>query len=89
MVVVPALLLPLVVFSRLQGYPQVIQDPVFILSNVLLMASPPALTLAQITQVTSDAFERLISRTIFWSYCIVAPPATVGFALIAMLIARL
>lgn len=89
MVVVPALLLPLVVFSRLQGYPQVIQDPIFILSNVLLMASPPALTLAQITQVTSDAFERLISRTIFWSYCVVAPPAMVGFALIAMLIARL
>jgi hypothetical protein len=126
MVVVPALLLPLVVFSRLQGYPQVIQEcaplifqyvehtddilyatsPIFILSNVLLMASPPALTLAQvghfslavvacssllcqITQVTSDAFERLISRTIFWSYCVVAPPAMVGFALIAMLIARL
>ena len=67
MVVAPALLLPLVVFGRLQGYPQVIREcasthfpnieqadippsPVFILSNVLLMASPPAVTLAQVGQ---------------------------------------
>jgi len=89
MFVAPALLLPFVVFGRLQSYPLVIRDPVFIISNVLLMASPPAVTLAQIAQVTSDAFERLISRTIFWSYCVVAPPAMVGYALIAMLIARL
>ncbi|KAI9433477.1 auxin efflux carrier [Lactarius indigo] len=89
MVIAPALLLPLVVFGQLQGYPRVFQDPVFILSHVLLLASPPALTLAQITQSTSDAFERLISRTIFWSYCLVAPPAMVGYALIAMLITRL
>jgi len=89
MVVAPALLLPLVVFGRLQGYPPVIKDPVFILSHVILITSPPALTLAQITQVTSDALERLISRTIFWSYCLVAPPAMVGYALIAMLITRL
>ena len=67
MVVAPALLLPFVVFGRLQGYPQVIREcasshcpfveqadippsPVFILSNVLLMASPPAITLAQVGQ---------------------------------------
>ncbi|KAH9973772.1 membrane transport protein-domain-containing protein [Lactifluus volemus] len=63
---------------------------VFILSNVLLLASPPALTLAQITQaVSSVKFERLVSRTIFWSYCLVTPPAMVGYALIAMLITRL
>jgi len=89
MVVAPALLLPLVVFGQLQGYPRVFRDPVFILSLVILIASPPALTLAQITQSTSDAFERLISRTIFWSYCLVAPPATVVYTLIAMLITRL
>ena len=44
----------------------------------------------QITQaVSSDAFERLVSRTIFWSYCFVAPPAMVGYALVAMLITKL
>ena len=53
-------------------------SPVFVVSNVLLIASPPALTLAQITQAASgDAFERLISRTIFWSYCVVTPPSTI------------
>jgi len=89
MFVVPLLLLPLVVLGALRGSPGVFEDPVFILSMVLLLASPPALTLGQITQVTSDAFERLIGRTIFWSYCLVAPPVTVGYALIAMLITRL
>ncbi|KAF8264504.1 auxin efflux carrier [Lactarius quietus] len=89
MAVAPALVLPLLVFCQLQGYPHVVRDPVFILSLVLLIASPSALTLAQITKSTSDAFERLISRTIFWSYCLVAPPAMVAYALIAMLISRL
>ncbi|KAI0261633.1 membrane transport protein-domain-containing protein [Gloeopeniophorella convolvens] len=70
--------------------PRVFEDPVFILSLVLLLAAPPALTLSQITQaVSGDAFERLISRTIFWSYCVVTPPAMVGYALVAMLIAKL
>ncbi|KAI0295625.1 membrane transport protein-domain-containing protein [Multifurca ochricompacta] len=86
MFLAPALLLPFVVFGTVRGYPHVFKDPVFILSHVLLLASPPALTLAQITQATSDSFERLISRTIFWSYCLVAPPAMVAYALIALLI---
>jgi hypothetical protein len=44
----------------------------------------------QITQaVSSDAFERLLSRTIFWAYCFVAPPAMVAYAVIAMLITKL
>jgi hypothetical protein len=90
MVVVPCLFLPLMAIGALRNHPPVFQDPVFILSNVLLLASPPALTLAQITQaVSSDAFERLLSRTIFWSYCFVAPPAMVTYAVIAMLITKL
>jgi len=90
MVIVPALFLPFIAIGALQTHPPVFEDPVFILSNVLLLASPPALTLAQITQaVSSDAFERLVSRTIFWSYCFVAPPAMVGYALVAMLMTKL
>lgn len=90
MIVVPALFLPFMAFGALRNHPPVFQDPVFILSNVLLLASPPALTLAQITQaVSSDTFERLISRTIFWSYCFVTPPAMVGYAVVAMLITKL
>jgi auxin efflux carrier family protein len=46
----------------------------------------------QVTQSVASSsvkFERLISRTIFWSYCLVSPPAMVGYGLIAMLITRL
>jgi len=89
MFVVPILFLPLVVLGALRGSPSVFKDPVFIVSQVLLIASPPAVTLAQITKVTSEELERLISRTIFWSYCLVAPPLLVLYALIAMLITRL
>ena len=65
-------------------------SPVFVVSNVLLIASPPALTLAQITQAASgDAFERLISRTIFWSYCAVTPPSTILFVVIGLFMSKL
>lgn len=41
----------------------------------VLTFQPPALTLAQITQAASgDAFERLISKTISWSYAVLTPP---------------
>ncbi|KAI9509304.1 auxin efflux carrier [Russula earlei] len=90
MFVVPALFLPLIAYGALRNHLPVFEDPVFVLSNVLLLASPPALTLAQITQaVSSDTFERLVSRTIFWSYCFVAPPAMVAYALIAMLLTNI
>ncbi|KAF8485217.1 membrane transport protein-domain-containing protein, partial [Russula ochroleuca] len=89
MFIVPLLFLPLVVLGALRGSPGLFKDPVFILSQVLLIASPPALTLAQISGAANDAFERLISRTIFWSYCVVAPPVIMGYALIAMLITKL
>lgn len=65
-------------------------SPVFVVSNVLLIASPPALTLAQITQAASgDAFERLISRTIFWSYCVVTPPSMILFVVIGLFMSKL
>lgn len=65
-------------------------SPVFVVSNVLLIASPPALTLAQITQAASgDAFERLISRTIFWAYCVVTPPSTIIFVVIGLILSKL
>ncbi|THH06131.1 hypothetical protein EW145_g4298 [Phellinidium pouzarii] len=70
--------------------PPLFKDPVFIVSNVLLLSSPTALTLAQMTQATSgDAFEQLISRTVFWSYCIVTPPTTVIYVLIGLILAQI
>ncbi|KAH7887147.1 membrane transport protein-domain-containing protein [Phlebopus sp. FC_14] len=100
MVVVPALLLPLLVWLKLEFGEGVgggvFDDPVFVVSTVLLIASPPALTLAQISQKASapeshprtprdedtaaqeSPFERLLSRTVFWAYCLVTPPVTIA-----------
>lgn len=91
MVIVPLLLIPLMAASTWYDWHAVFADPVFIVANVLLISSPPALTLAQITQAAAsgDAFERLISRTIFWSYCIVTPPSTILYVVIGMMLAKL
>ncbi|KAJ4490286.1 membrane transport protein-domain-containing protein [Lentinula aciculospora] len=85
MLLTPLVLMPLVTFAAKEDWHSVFEDPVFVVSNVLLIASPPALTLAQITQAASgDAFERLISRTIFWSYCIVTPPMMILYCALSL-----
>ncbi|KAF5379012.1 hypothetical protein D9615_006053 [Tricholomella constricta] len=90
MVITPLLLMPLVALSAKFDWQRVFEDPVFVVANVLLVSSPPALTLAQITQAASgDAFERLISRTIFWSYCVVTPPATIFYVVLGLVVAKL
>ncbi|KAL0067452.1 hypothetical protein AAF712_005439 [Marasmius tenuissimus] len=90
MILTPVLLMPLMAWAAKFDMQKVFDDPVFVVSNVLLVASPPALTLAQITQAASgDAFERLISRTIFWSYCIVTPPTTILYVVIGLIFSRL
>jgi len=91
MIIVPILLIPLMAVSSCYDWHAVFADPVFVVANVLLISSPPALTLAQITQAAAsgEAFERLISRTIFWSYCIVTPPATIFYVVIGMILAKL
>ncbi|KAF5369074.1 hypothetical protein D9758_003057 [Tetrapyrgos nigripes] len=90
MVVTPLFLLPIMALSKYFDLQAVVDDPIFVLANVLLVSSPPALTLAQITQAASgDAFERLISRTIFWAYCVVTPPATIGYIVLALLMTKL
>ncbi|KAI0337206.1 hypothetical protein BDW22DRAFT_1364370 [Trametopsis cervina] len=90
MIITPLLLLPVMALSTRFNLQEVFDDPVFVVSNVLLIASPPALTLAQITQAASgDAFERLISRTIFWSYCVVTPPSTIIFVVVGLVLSKL
>lgn len=90
MIVVPAVMLPVLAVLAMFDVHDIFADPVFVVSNVLLIASPPALTLAQITQAASnDSFERLISRTIFWSYCIITPPSTILVVVLGLLITKL
>lgn len=71
------------IFSNINGS----NSPVFVVINVILLSSPPALTLAQITQ--ADVFERLISRTIFWSYCIATPFVMILCVLVALILVEL
>ncbi|KAF9554558.1 hypothetical protein CPC08DRAFT_821614 [Agrocybe pediades] len=85
MVITPVLLLPIMVWATKSDWHVVFDDPVFVTTNVILLCSPPALTLAQITaQVSGDAFERLISGTIFWSYCLMTPPVMMGCVLVGL-----
>ncbi|EUC66737.1 endoplasmic reticulum auxin efflux carrier protein [Rhizoctonia solani AG-3 Rhs1AP] len=90
MVITPLVLLPLMAIFTTFDIHELFIDPVFVVSIVLLISSPPALTLAQITQAASgDAFERLISRTIFWAYCVFTPPLTIVFVVLGLVLAKL
>ncbi|KAG9103277.1 hypothetical protein FRC06_011514 [Ceratobasidium sp. 370] len=90
MVITPMILLPLMAVFTTYDPHQLFADPIFVVSIVLLISSPPALTLAQITQAASgDAFERLISRTIFWAYCIFTPPLTIVFVVLGLILSKL
>ncbi|OJA17971.1 hypothetical protein AZE42_12753 [Rhizopogon vesiculosus] len=89
MVVVPAVPLPVMAILAKLDFHYVFEDPVFVVANVLLITSPPALTLAQTTQAASNnSFERLISRTVFWSYCAVTP-STILVVVLGLSIAKL
>ncbi|KAF8548054.1 hypothetical protein OG21DRAFT_814463 [Imleria badia] len=102
MVVVPLIVTPMmVIISRLGWGGEVFEDPVFIVSSMLLIASPPALTLAQISQRAKTAtsapapadananafspFERLLSRTVFWAYLVLTPPITIASVMVGLL----
>ncbi|KAH6905801.1 endoplasmic reticulum protein [Coprinopsis sp. MPI-PUGE-AT-0042] len=90
MFITPLLIMPLVFLATKYDFHRVFADPVFVVCNIILLASPPALTLAQITQaVSGDAFERLISRTIFWSYCVCTPPVTIVYVVMGLFLAKL
>lgn len=75
MIITPLILIPVVALLAVYDPFEVAEDPVFIATAVLVISSPPAITLAQITQASSgDAFESLISKTIWISYGILTPP---------------
>ncbi|KAH8832923.1 auxin efflux carrier [Flagelloscypha sp. PMI_526] len=90
MFLTPLLILPFMVLSTLFDVQRVFSDPVFVVANTLLISSPPALTLAQITQAANgDAFERLVSKTIFWAYCVVTPPTMVAWVVVGLFLGQL
>ena len=39
-------------------------------------------------QASGDAFERLISRTIFWAYAVCTPPLTILYVVLGLYLSR-
>ncbi|WFD35649.1 hypothetical protein MCUN1_002507 [Malassezia cuniculi] len=89
MVMTPLIVVPILALYCLYSPHNVVDDPVFITSACLLIGSPPALTLAQISAQNADPssnVEALISGTIFISYAIFSVPTTIILVLLALLI---
>ncbi|ORY92885.1 membrane transport protein-domain-containing protein [Leucosporidium creatinivorum] len=86
MVIVPMCLLPLFGWWAAKTV-NVADDPVFVVVACLLIGSPTAITLAQITSsAAGDTFEKLISRTLFVSYAIMTAPCTIALVVAALFI---
>ncbi|WFD18335.1 hypothetical protein MCAP1_000536 [Malassezia caprae] len=87
MLLTPLLMMPLFAYVSLKGRSTVIDDPVFMTCACLLIGSPPALTLAQITRqraAPSSHMEMLISGTIFVSYIVLTAPITILLVFLAL-----
>ncbi|KAJ7284539.1 membrane transport protein-domain-containing protein [Mycena rebaudengoi] len=89
MIITPLLLLPLFALGTKFDLHQIFDDPVFVVANVLLVVLSPGTDARAGTPCLGDAFERLISRTIFWAYCVVTPPATIAYVVIGLVLAKL
>ncbi|KAJ1018477.1 hypothetical protein NDA18_006628 [Ustilago nuda] len=89
MILTPLILLPFVAWYAIATASNVMDDPVFVACACLIIGSPPALTLAQITSQSAHgnpSFERLISKTIFTAYTFLAAPTTIALVLTALVI---
>ncbi|WFD02120.1 hypothetical protein MOBT1_000799 [Malassezia obtusa] len=89
MILTPLVMLPMLAYVCLVSRNKVVDDPVFIACAALVIGSPPALTLAQITSQRGDPnsnVEYLISGTIFVSYVILTAPTTIGLVMSALAI---
>ena len=89
MILTPLILLPFVAWYAMATASNVMDDPVFVACACLIIGSPPALTLAQITSQSAQgnpSFERLISKTIFTAYTFLAAPTTILLVLTALVI---
>jgi hypothetical protein len=82
-----AVLIPLLALWSIKTR-NIADDPVFIVTAVLVIGSAPAITLAQMTTAVGNSFERLISKTLFVSYVIVTFPSTIALVLIGLEIAE-
>lgn len=86
-IVTPLIMLPILAVICQHSSMDVFHDPVFILSATLIIGSPAAITLAQMTaKADLDFFDEMVSTLLLWSYALVTPITTVFLVLGAMLI---
>ncbi|GAA5906499.1 hypothetical protein JCM5296_003785 [Sporobolomyces johnsonii] len=89
MIIVPLVLVPLFGWYAAKTV-NVADDPVFVVVACLLIGSPTAITLAQITSsAAGPTFEKLISRTLFVSYAFLTAPTTIALVLAALYIDKM
>ncbi|GAA5945452.1 hypothetical protein JCM1841_001808, partial [Sporobolomyces salmonicolor] len=89
MIIVPLVLVPLFGWYAAKTV-NVADDPVFVVVACLLIGSPTAITLAQITSsAAGPTFEKLISQTLFVSYAFLTAPTTIALVLAALYIDKM
>lgn len=85
MIVTPMVVVPLVYFFGKYGsrWSKLADDPMFLLSIIIVGCTPTSINLSQITQV-SGAFEKEMLNVLFWSYGAVCIPVCTTVVFLAL-----
>ncbi|KAG0223991.1 hypothetical protein BGX31_008242, partial [Mortierella sp. GBA43] len=83
LILLPSLFLPVILFWPKSWAQMLTEDPAFPLTMVLLVASPTAINLSQLTQV-KGFFERDMASVLFWSYCVFGLPCVLLWSLVGL-----
>lgn len=86
--VLPALvLLPAITFAVKYLGISILDDPIFLVSSFILTVSPPAIQLAQITQI-NGVYEAEMAGVLFWGYVVLTPPSSILIVVLALQVLR-
>ncbi|KAF9944072.1 hypothetical protein BGZ65_012678, partial [Modicella reniformis] len=83
LVLVPSICLLVIMFWPKSLSPMLTKDPTFSLVMVLIVASPTAVNLVQLSQV-KDFFVRDMTGVLFWSYCVFGLPCVLLWSLVGL-----
>ncbi|PLW46719.1 hypothetical protein PCASD_03657 [Puccinia coronata f. sp. avenae] len=72
----PMILLPLMYILSKFTRVTIFADPIFLLTTVLLVGAPPAITLAQMATEQDGDLDKLVSRLLFCSFVFITPLTT-------------
>ncbi|KAF9104018.1 hypothetical protein BGX29_002549 [Mortierella sp. GBA35] len=79
----PLITLPAILLVPNSLSPELLGDPIFRLTMVMLSASPTAVNMMQICQI-NGFFEKKMARLLFWSYCVVGVPGILIWVMVAL-----